>query len=252
MNWFLEILKWKYLVHTVKNISLKRATEQTLGAHTASVFTPNRIGDYGAKALYFPPHNRARIMGLNGVGNAAQMLITTFFGSIGLIFLTSKFPLNIDFKTLHWYQYLIFGLTCIGFVFLIKNYAKPETWILKIKLFLSSISVNLFGKTLLFSLIRYLTFSFQFYILLQLFHTDISYLNAMMVISSMYLLASILPSIFVFDVVLKGSIAVYLFSFFNINGAIVLSCITIMWLFNVVLPTLFGSYFVMTFKGPKS
>ncbi|WP_103191939.1 hypothetical protein [Formosa algae] len=134
----------------------------------------------------------------------------------------------------------------------LKQFETPKVWLSKTIAFLRSISLSLFLKTLLISGIRYFIFSFQFYILLQWFHTGISYLNAMMLISSMYLLASILPSVFVFDVVVKGSIAVYLFSFFNIPESITLSCITIMWLFNVVLPSLIGSYFVWNFKLLKS
>ncbi|WP_146035218.1 hypothetical protein [Formosa algae] len=86
LNWFFEILKWKLLVQSVKSIPFKTAIEQTLGAHTASLFTPNRIGDYGAKALYFAWELRPKIVGLNGIGNLAQMLITTILGSIGLFF----------------------------------------------------------------------------------------------------------------------------------------------------------------------
>jgi len=252
LNWFFEILKWKYLVDAIKPISLPWATAQTLGAHTASLFTPNRIGDYGAKALYFPSNLRARVMGLNGLGNLAQMCVTTLFGSMGLLFFTRTFPIHFDYKTLHWSHYLMFGLLAVGLILLAKTYLNPETWRLKIRRFLSSISFRLLGKTLLFSTLRYVVFSFQFYVFLKLFQVDLSYLHTMMVLSSMYLLASILPSIFIFDVVLKGSIAVYLFSFFDINNTIVLSCITLMWLFNTVFPSIIGSYYVMNFKTPKS
>ncbi|WP_159022617.1 lysylphosphatidylglycerol synthase domain-containing protein [Formosa sp. L2A11] len=252
LNWFFEILKWKTLVNYIKNITFKTALEQTLGAHTASLFTPNRIGDYGAKALYFQSKLRSKIVGLNGIGNLAQMLITTILGSIGLFFFASNFPLQIDIQSLSWPQYLGLIIVFSILFIIVKRFGKPKIWLDKTKHFLTSISISLFLKTLLFSGIRYVIFSFQFYVLLYLFHVDLSYLNAMMIISSMYLLASILPSIFIFDVVLKGSIAVYLFSFFNIPETIVLSCITIMWLFNVVLPSLIGTYFVMNFKLLKS
>ncbi|WP_299778106.1 hypothetical protein [uncultured Formosa sp.] len=251
-NWFFEILKWQNLANSIKTTSIKAATEQTLGAHTASLFTPNRIGDYGAKALYFPSRLRTKVVGLNGIGNLAQMLITTFFGSIGLLFFTAKFPLHFDFKSLNWTQYLLFGVTFTVIILVLTKLVKAKIWIVKIKRFLHSISASLFLKTLLFSGLRYFIFSFQFYAFLQLFHADINYFNAMVVISSMYLLASILPSVFIFDVVLKGSIAVYLFSFFNINETIVLSCITLMWLFNMVLPSGIGSFYIMNFKLQKN
>ena len=64
-NWFFEIVKWQYLVKTVKKISFRDALEQSLGGLTASLITPNRIGDYGAKAVYFAKQFRKRIVLLN-------------------------------------------------------------------------------------------------------------------------------------------------------------------------------------------
>ena len=73
----------------------------------------------------------------------------------------------------------------------------------------------------------------------------------MVVITSMHLLVSIIPTIFIFDVVIKGSVAVYLFEFPGINELVILSVITIMWILNFVLPSFIGSYFVIQFKMPK-
>ena len=73
----------------------------------------------------------------------------------------------------------------------------------------------------------------------------------MIVISSMHLLASVIPSIFIFDVVIKGSVAVFLFTYLNINEVTILSTVLIMWLLNFVLPSLFGSLFVLNFNFPE-
>ena len=89
------------------------------------------------------------------------------------------------------------------------------------------------------------------YYLLLVFGVDISYINAMMVITTMYLLSSIIPSIFIFDVVIKGGVAVYLFSIIGINELTVLCIITLMWMLNFVLPSVFGSYYVLNFNLPK-
>jgi hypothetical protein len=67
----------------------------------------------------------------------------------------------------------------------------------------------------------------------------------------MYILASIVPTISIFDVVVKGSIAMFLFSYLDVNEFIVLSTTTLMWLLNFVIPSIFGSYFVLNFKLPK-
>ena len=89
-NWFFEILKWQNLVSFIKKISFKEALEQSLGALTASLFTPNRIGEYGAKAIYFAKQFRKRILLLNLLGNSFQMLITTIFGVIGFIIFNNR------------------------------------------------------------------------------------------------------------------------------------------------------------------
>ena len=95
----------------------------------------------------------------------------------------------------------------------------------------------------------YLIFSFQFYLLLNLFGVEVAYQKAMIVISSMYLLASIIPTFFVLDVVVKGSIAVYLFGIVGVNALTVLSIITVMWILNFMLPSAIGSLYVLRFKN---
>jgi hypothetical protein len=57
--------------------------------------------------------------------------------------------------------------------------------------------------------------------------------------------------LFLFDIIVKGSIAVWLFSFLGIDELLILSVVTIMWIFNFVLPSFFGSYFVLNFNTHK-
>ena len=117
--------------------------------------------------------------------------------------------------------------------------------------FIRELPRKLIGQTFMFSIIRYLIFSFQFYVLLTLFGVEVYYSNAMIVITSMYLISSIIPSIFIFDVVIKGSVAVYLFTIVGVNEFTILSVISIMWILNFVLPSIVGSYFVIRFNLSK-
>jgi hypothetical protein len=67
----------------------------------------------------------------------------------------------------------------------------------------------------------------------------------------MYLLVSIIPSFFIMDVVIRGGVAVWLFSFLGVSEIVVLSTVFFMWMLNTVSPALIGSYFVLTFKPKK-
>ena len=71
----------------------------------------------------------------------------------------------------------------------------------------------------------------------------------MMCIFSMYLISSIIPMLSLFDVVVKGSIAILIFSLFQLNETYILAIVLLMWIFNFVLPSIAGSYFVLTFNA---
>lgn len=247
LNWFFEILKWKVLASSVDKINLKQATEQSLGALTASLFTPNRIGEYGAKALYFPSGKRKKVMVANLTGNVLQMLATTVFGAIGLYVFINSYPLKTDFLEFESRSAtLILALFSLGFIIVKRSFLKKKIPLNHLKIPKSNLAF-----CALLSTVRYLIFSFQFFVLLQLFGVNLEYFEAMIIISSMYLLASVIPSIFVFDVLIKGSVAVFLFSLAGVNNVIVLSVVTIMWMFNFMFPSLVGAYFVLTFQPRK-
>ncbi|TWO34791.1 hypothetical protein E1J38_002455 [Seonamhaeicola sediminis] len=253
LNWFLEIFKWQKLVGIFKKISFKNALEQNLGALTASLFTPNRIGEYVAKTIYFSGNFRKKVIFLNLLGNLSQMLVTTFFGTIGLLFFIFNYKIDLDYYKIGSFIFIIL-LVCTIAVFRIKNstFTIKGLSIEKIKNSIVKFPKKTASTTIKLSVLRYITFSFQFYFLLQIFKVETNYFNAMTLITSMYLLASIIPSIFIFDVIIKGSVALFIFSFIQVDELTILSITTLMWLLNFVLPSLFGSYYVLNFNLPKT
>ena len=63
----------------------------------------------------------------------------------------------------------------------------------------------------------------------------------------MYLITSLIPMLFIFDVVVKSSVAVWLFGYLNLSELSILSVVSLMWILNFVLPSIVGSYFVLNF-----
>jgi hypothetical protein len=244
VNWVLEIFKWKHLVSYFKEISFFEATKQSLGSLTASIFTPNRIGEYGAKVLYFPKENRKQVVLLNFIGNSSQMLVTTFFGVIGVSLI------GLNFQVSNW---VIFGFFIAAFLilFLFKKVEIYGFSIQKLVQKIASFSFAFHRKNIWFSIMRYLVFSCQFFFLLLTFDIEIALEIAFGTIFTMYLLASIVPSIHLMDVAIKGSVAVYLFSLLGVESWKIIAITSLMWLYNLVLPVLVGSYFVLRFKPQK-
>ncbi|MBQ0787364.1 MAG: flippase-like domain-containing protein, partial [Oceanihabitans sp.] len=223
-NWFLEILKWQKLVSSIKKTSLPEALKQSLGALTASLFTPNRIGDYGAKALYFTSEHRKRIVLLNFIGNMMQMAITMLLGVFGLYYFVTENQVDFNFSRIPRLLIIIAVISIFSVFGLKQKRFKIKGFsIEKVMGFVKNISVKIKVYTFVLSLLRYLVFSFQFYFLLGIFGVELSYFQAMAAITSMYLISSIIPSIFIFDVIIKGSIAVSLFTKVGVNEFTILS-----------------------------
>lgn len=252
-NWFFEILKWQKLVSFLTKVSFTNALKQSLGALTVSLFTPNRIGDYGAKALYFQPPVRKFVLLVNLISNLLQMSVTVLFGIIGIYSLSKRFSL--PFQSNHDVFFVILSFTAlISIVWMlnISHFKIKGFGLGKLVLFFKTFPKKIMYQGFLFSCIRYAFFSFQFYYLLIVFNVDIGYFEAMEIISSIYLISSIIPSIMIFDVVIKAGISVYLFSLIGVNDLIVLNTVTCMWVLNFVLPSILGSYFILEFELPKN
>ncbi|QCX41112.1 hypothetical protein FF125_18920 [Aureibaculum algae] len=248
-NWFFEIVKWKTLVSSIKNISLFDSFRQSLGSLTASLFTPNRIGEYGAKAIYFKKGNRRKIMLLNLLGNSSQMAITVLLGILGLTYIVINFDIEIDLSRFRKAGYIIALLLVVLIGGSIKGLKKIRGFYIdKIIQFIKEMPKTLHVKTLTFSFLRYVFFSHQFYFLLTIFGVDHNYPTAMALITSMYLLASIIPSMALLDWLVKGSVAIWLFSLVGVNELIIVTITLLMWILNFGFPAMIGSYFVLNFN----
>lgn len=249
-NWWFEIKKWQVLTQNLRAISWFQATEQSLASLTFSLITPNRIGEYGAKAVYFKKEDQKSVLLLNFIGNFYQLFFTLLFGWIGYLYV-KEISKDLISPWIYWgslFGFILF-IAFLAFVQLHPKIKKRKQQFLQ-RFKLISKSSN--KKVLLFSLIRYLLFSHQFYFLTTLFPFEISYWQTMAAIASMYFLASIIPMLSLFDFVVKGSVAVLIFGLFEVAPIFVLSVTTLMWICNFALPALLGSYFVLSFKPVKN
>ncbi len=247
-NWFFEILKWQTVISPVRKLSFTEATRQSLAALTVSLATPNRIGDYGAKAYFFASHKRKQVLLLNFFSNFTQMGITCIFGAYGLVYVIGNFGLSVSItnSVIVIFGLILFGTT--GYIFKEKELFVKGLSIGKVLRYTKNLPIGLKMKTIVYALLRYIIFSSLFYLLLNFFGAEIDVSEAMPIIFAMYLLASVIPTIFIFDVVIRGGIAVWLFSLSGIPEWPVLCTVLAMWLLNFVIPAIWGSFYVVTHR----
>lgn len=239
LNRYFEILKWQNLAKIIEEISLGEATKQVLAALTAGIFTPNGVGEYAGKALYYPKSEAKKVIFLNLICNGIQMILTVIFGTIGLLFLG--------------YWKWVLGIIAISFFFIlfsllfkkikIKGYS-----IEKLMHKINEIPKPIHRKNILLGVLRYLVFSHQYYFLFLAFDVDLPYFTLIATIAVVYFLASSLPTFQFLDFAVKGSVAIFFFEKLGVNEWIVVFISTLMWFLNVVLPVVIGAYYVLNFK----
>lgn len=239
LNRFLEILKWQNLAQKLQPISLSKATEQVLAALTAGLFTPNGIGEYAGKALYFPKKNTGEVVFLNLICNGIQMILSILFGIVGLLILG------------YWLEVGILLLVVLGLgllFFLLKKITIKGYSLNQFFEKINALPKKMHQRNLVLAVLRYLTFSHQYYFLFLAFDVNMPYFILMGTIAAVYFLASSLPTFQFLDFAVKGGVSVYFFGILGINEWIIVFISMLMWFLNIVLPVLAGSVYVFRFK----
>ncbi|MDD3004239.1 hypothetical protein [Flavobacterium sp.] len=238
-NRFFEILKWQNLAQKIQPISLSKSTEQVLAALTAGLFTPNGIGEYAGKALYFPKKEVKEVVFLNLICNGIQMILSIIFGIIGLLILG------------YWLEVGILLLVVSGIsltLFLFKKITIKGYSLFHFFQKINSLPKKMHRKNIYLAVLRYLTFSHQYYFLFLAFDVNLPYFTLMATIAAVYFLASSLPTFQFLDFAVKGGVSVYFFGLLGINEWIVVFISMLMWFLNIVIPVLIGSIYVLRFK----
>ncbi|MWB94295.1 hypothetical protein GON26_07970 [Flavobacterium sp. GA093] len=245
LNRYFEILKWQNLARFIHEISVGEATKQVLAALTAGIFTPNGVGEYAGKALYYPKSEAKKVVFLNLICNGIQMVLTVIFGVFGLLYFNAKHEV-ITAQTVA----ILFGVFIVLFVILfsLKKFKIKGFSIEKLLHKINEIPKSIHQKNIILGICRYLVFSHQYYFLFLAFDVHLPYFMLISTIAVVYFLASSLPTFQFLDFAVKGSVAIYFFGILGVNEWIVVFISTLMWFLNVVLPVILGSYYVLNFK----
>jgi len=251
LNWGLEALKWKRLIAQVEKITVWKAIESVFCGLTWAVFTPNRIGEYGGRVFFLSP--KRRIIGVVAmtVGNIGQMVLTNVFGAIAICFFIYRF-VAIDYMLFYVLLFLSF-VFCVFFLVFYFNIKWLNGILLSIRFtrkykkfysILGRYRKRELMKILLFCLARYLVFSSQYFILFYWLIPQLHYLDILMMVSILFFVQSTLPSLDLFDVGIRSLTASYFFGFITSHSVAVIACTASIWLINIIIPAILGSYFV--------
>ncbi|MBE8713534.1 lysylphosphatidylglycerol synthase domain-containing protein [Sphingobacterium hungaricum] len=252
VNWSLEVVKWKYLSKRIEEISWMKATKSVFCGLTWAIFTPNRIGEYGGRILVLKPGHRASGAVAMGVGQFAQLVLTSVFGALSIAWFVSTYlptPTSVKFGI--WILAIIYAL---AFVILYFNVHWVDYLVGKIKFLkkikpffsvLEEYSTKELGYVLFLSAARFFIFTSQYVILMLVILPELPFVSMVLMIFILFFVQSALPSLDIFDFSVRSLVASNLYSYITTQEIAVMAIVSCIWFVNLILPAIIGSFFVM-------
>lgn len=261
LNWFLEALKWRFIISKEEKISVANSVGAVLGGITVSMLTPNRTGEYLGRVFILKSPVKGILLTL--AGSFSQLIITFIIGCISLFCTLPLLVhyLNIDtdnglllirivlilFICTAFFMYLHFPLIYkITEMQFFKRFEKLKNYAALSQVFTKPDLL----KILSISLLRYLVFTTQYYLLLLIFGIYISPAEAFLLISIQYFIMAFIPSVALSEIGFRGSVAIFIFSVFaqyskNIplsgDQALAVAFASVaLWIINLAVPALAG------------
>jgi hypothetical protein len=255
VNWLLESAKWKFLIAKIEIISFKRAVESVFCGLTWAIFTPNRIGEYGGRVFFLSPKKRIQGAIAMSVGQIAQMVITNVLGATALLWFIYHF------KPIDTWLFISISLLVAGFCFFFLLFYFNIGWLEKS---LNSISVlkrfhkyfsvlNQYHRrelaiVMLYSLARFTVFTSQYLLAIHLLIPEINLYQSTPMVFLLFFIQSALPSLDLLDIGVRSLTATYFFGFITHQEIAIMAAAALIWLVNLILPAIIGSFFVFKLK----
>lgn len=255
LNWFLEALKWRYVTKALINISLWEAIEAVFCGLTWAVTTPNRLGEYGGRVMFLPPRKRVPGVFAMGVGSFSQGTVTNVLGVIAMVWFV--------FSYIHSNLTLAWGVTglCAAIVAIQVIFYFHINWVVSffdkipfIKKYhrffevMSRYHTHELIKIMGFSVARYATFSFQYFLVFRMLVPTMPVPEMLMMLMLFFLVSSAIPSLDLFDIGVRGFTASHLFVYITDQNIAVIAGVSSIWLINLFIPAILGSFFVLKLK----
>lgn len=263
VNWGVEARKWQVLLKKMEPMSWWRAFKATLTGVAFAINTPNRIGEYGGRILYVHEGNRMKAVSLTLVGSMSQFLVTMLSGCGGLIFLlsirTAEKPLINAGSYTFWIQvmlYIVSALSVIGLLiyfklgWLVKLFDKvpPFSRLVSYVQVVEELSFSILLRVFSLSLTRYIIFISQYILMIRLMQVDVTVWQAFWLISVIFLVLAIVPTIALAEIGIRGKVSMEIFGLFSINNIGILAASVGIWAINLALPALLGSLLILRIK----
>ena len=262
----LEATKWRMVIRPLESLSLGRALLAVFSGLAVAISTPNRIGEFGGRILYLREESRLEAIPLTFVGSLAQLIATFCLGipAVVFVFYGFRWVSLPPMLSATWIRVLILvglGGVLAGFLLVFFKLRHFRGWMTQWNWFsrmdkyfegLNRIGNKTLKWLLVLSILRFVIFSVQYLILLRVFEVHLPVFQGFWIIALIYLILSIIPSVAVAELGIRGQIGLTLIGLFSANKLGIIAATIGIWLINLVLPALLGTLLLLGIKVYKN
>jgi hypothetical protein len=255
LNWAIETLKWQVLVRKVEEVPFFKAFKGVFLGVSLSVFTPNRIGEYGGRILVVKPENNWKTIVATLVSSFSQQIALMTLGIVGLIYFMLEYFME-DTEGFIVLGVGMLGLTLIVFMFLCYYnvnlaiplfnklpYLRRFTKHMEV---LDEYSFKELTAALFYAILRYVIYTMQYYLILRFFGIDVPFLSGIAGIATIFLLQTSIPLPAIADLFVRSEVALYIWNFFTDNEISILASTFGLWFLNIIIPAILGMLFIFS------
>jgi uncharacterized membrane protein YbhN (UPF0104 family) len=255
INWGFEALKWQLLLRRVQPVSFWQAYQGVLAGVSLGFALPAQLGDTAGRVLSLRAH-RAEAVGASLMSGGMQFYVALVFGAIAWPLHLAQVPernTSAGFLLL----LLLVLLASLGIVFGVVrrpllNWLERHTVLRRFTTYWAvtqQYEDREIAQALGVAALRYLVFSFQFYLAMRLIGLTFSPDVAAAGIGLIFLVKTIAPAFnLLSDLGIREAAALWVFAPFGVSPSLLLTTTLTLWLANVLLPVLVGLIWVWKLK----
>ena len=245
INWFLEAKKWQLLCQSTQ-LSLSKAIKSVMLGLSLESVMPFGTGSATGRVMSLNNTDRTNDFSMAFIGQWTQTLITLLAGVFGTYVVVQKGGL-LEFSY-SWELFFISLIVLIIGFFTLRHFEigdKVQASIQPIRNFNWQNWLKLFA----YSGLRYLVFLSQFVLLLFIFNPQIELWLSVALSTWVFVARTIVPRLTSLETLgIRAAAAWYFSSLFALAFSGIMYAIIVLWIINLLLPSLIGLYYLSELK----
>ncbi len=248
LTYQIEAWKWALAIHRIVQPSKSQIMKSILAGTALSFWTPGQVGDYGGRLMFIDTKKKWEVILATGVGNIAQQVAIITLGGFGIAYYL------LAHSTITGYSlfiiFIVYGAIVVFNWLIYFNVELMIPILKKLKLFNKSNESALTTLTdfdskelwtlLIHASFKFLIYSLQYYCFLQFFGIYGGFTQLYLLILADYAIQLVLPVPPFLRLILRGEVAIAIWSAFSHNEIAILVASYSLFTLNVLLPSLIG------------